>query len=376
MYSLLRVTVKHVMMVATVMISLSASTLWAATVTDIAGREVTIPEKTDRILLGEGRLFYAVSLLEGQKPLDRIAGWQGDFRKLDTQTYAQYRAKFPQIDAIPLIGNTTADSISPEKVLTLHPDVAIFGLAGHGPGRHSELVNQLESAGVPVVFVDFRSNPLKNTVPSMRVLGKVLHREKEAERYISFYQTHMKRVTDITSQVTAAEKPTVFIELRAAAMAECCGTAGKGNMGDLIDVAGGDNIARDLLPGPLGTINLEKVLAVQPKIYIASGGKAADSEGPGLRLGAQVTPEQALNSFQPLLSRKGISELDAVKQGRSYGIWHNFYNSPYNILAVEAFASWFYPDKFSASLPDETEKALYREFLAVEPSGTYWITAK
>ncbi len=143
---------------ATLMGSISS---WAATVTDIAGRSVEVPAKVDRILLGEGRLFYAVSLLEGKKPFDRIVGWQGDFRKLDPQTYSVYQAKFPEIDKIPLIGNTTADSVSPEKVLTLNPDVAIFGLSGHGPGRDSQLVKQLEKAGVPVVFVDFRTSPLK-----------------------------------------------------------------------------------------------------------------------------------------------------------------------------------------------------------------------
>lgn len=250
---------------------MAGSSALAATVTDMAGRTVTIPAKVERILLGEGRLFYAVSLLEGNKPLDRIVGWQGDFRKLDPQTYAIYKAKFPQIDQIPLIGNTTADSISPEKVLTLNPDIAIFGLSGHGPGKGSELVKQLEKAGVPVVFVDFRNSPLKNTLPSMRLLGKALHREQQAENYINFYQDNVDKVTDITNKIPEDKKPSVFIELRAGASEECCGTAGKGNMGDFIDQAGGNNIAKNLLPGSLGTVNLEKVLAAKPDIYIASG---------------------------------------------------------------------------------------------------------
>lgn len=48
----------------------------AVTVTDIAGRTVTVPDDVQRVVLGEGRLFFAVSLLEGQKPFDRIVGWQ------------------------------------------------------------------------------------------------------------------------------------------------------------------------------------------------------------------------------------------------------------------------------------------------------------
>lgn len=88
---------------------------WSVTVTDVAGRTVQVPDKVNRILLGEGRLFHAIALLEGNKPLARIVGWQGDFRKLDPQSYAVYKAKFPEIDKIPLIGNTSAESVSAEK---------------------------------------------------------------------------------------------------------------------------------------------------------------------------------------------------------------------------------------------------------------------
>ena len=351
----------------------------AVTVTDIAGRTVTVPDDVQRVVLGEGRLFFAVSLLEGQKPFDRIVGWQGDFRKLDPQTYATYQAKFPQIDNIPLIGNTSADSISPEKVLTLNPQVAIFGLSGHGPGKESALVTQLQKAGVPVVFVDFRTSPLKNTLPSMELLGKVLNREKQAQDYIRFYQDNIKRVTDITQHIPEQDKPKVFIELRASTADECCRSAGKGNMGDFIDQAGGVNISKPLLPGPLGLVNLEKVIASQPDVYLISGGgkpaKAGDPAPTGLMLGAQTTPEQARASMAPLLQRKGISTLKAVEEGRSFGIWHNYYNSPYNVLAVQVFAKAFYPQKFADLDPQQTQNQLYKQFLAVEPTGTYWTDA-
>lgn len=243
------------------LLGLISLTAQAVTVTDLAGRTVTVPDDVQRIVLGEGRLFFAVSLLEGQKPFDRIVGWQGDFRKFDQQNYATYQAKFPQIDKIPLIGKTSADSINPENVLTLNPQLAIFGLSGHGPGTKSGMVAQLEKAGVPVVFVDFRTSPLKNTLPSMQLLGKVLNREKQAQDYIRFYQENIKRVTDITKDIPEQDKPKVFIELRASTTGECCHSAGNGNMGDFIEQAGGINIARPLLPGPLGLVNLEKVIA-------------------------------------------------------------------------------------------------------------------
>lgn len=349
---------------------------WTATVTDIAGRTVEVPDNVNRILLGEGRLFSAVALLEGDKPIERIVGWQGDLRKLDPQTYAVYKAKFPAIDNIPLIGNTSADSVSAEKVLTLNPDIAIFGLSGHGPGKNSELVKQLEKAGVPVVFVDFRDNPLKNTLPSMRLLGKALNREEVAKKYVDFYERNQKLVTDITSNIPEDKKPSVFIELRAGAFEDCCGTAGDGNMGNFIDVAGGKNIAKGVLPGALGTMNLEKIIAADPNIYIASGAKAPGSKDIGVQLGAQSTLQDAKESLKTITHRKGINSLSAIKDKQDYAIWHNYYNSPYNVIATQVFAKWFYPEQFSGLDPQKTLEELHREFLAVEPTGVYWVSEK
>ncbi|MGL4859580.1 MAG: ABC transporter substrate-binding protein [Enterobacteriaceae bacterium] len=355
---------------------LAASSVQAEKVTDIAGRTVEVPAKVERILLGEGRLFYAVALLEGKEPLKRIVGWQGDMRKLDQQSYDLYRAKFPQMDSIPLIGNTTADSTSAEQALKLNPDVALFSLSGHGPGLNSELVTQLEKAGIPVVFVDFRLEPMKNTLPSMQLLGKVLHREEVADKFAAFYQKEVDKVKRVVDAVPLDKRPSVFIELKAGINEECCRTAGNGNMGDFIDFAGGKNIAKNLLPGALGAINLEQVLAVQPDIYIASGNVDIDAKGPGVKFGVKVSEELARQTLHSVLQRKGISSLNAVQQGKAYGIWHSFYNSPYNLLAIQAVAKWINPEALHDLDPQQTMRELYQQFLVVEPKGTYWISDK
>jgi iron complex transport system substrate-binding protein len=42
------------------------------------------------------------------------------------------------------------------------------------------------------------------------------------------------------------------------------------------------------------------------------------------------------------------------------------------VLAVQYFAKAFYPQKFAGLDPQKTQKQLYKQFLAVEPTGTYW----
>ncbi|MDG4870162.1 ABC transporter substrate-binding protein, partial [Guyparkeria sp. 1SP6A2] len=67
---------------------------------------------------------------------------------------------------------------------TLRPDLAIFSLSGHGPdSSQGRLIEQLQRAGVAVLFVDFREQPLVNTPRSMTLLGQALGREARAEAF-------------------------------------------------------------------------------------------------------------------------------------------------------------------------------------------------
>ncbi|MCD0491365.1 ABC transporter substrate-binding protein [Chromobacterium violaceum] len=358
-------------LLAAALIAAAALSAQAAAVTDIAGRKVEVPAKVNRILLGEGRLFYALALLEGKQPLARVAGWQGDFRQLDPQTYAQYKKRFPEIDRIPLIGQTSENSVSAEKVLTLKPDIAIFSISGHGPGLNNPIVQQLQAAKVPVVFVDFRNAPLEHTVPSLRVMGKALQREAEAERFIRFYQSRIDAIRNTVAAIPAQQKPKVFLDLRAAAFPNVT-SAGKGSLGELVDAAGGVNIGDKLIPGAVGEVNMEHVLAARPDWYIGTGSADA-ADKIGVQFGADISPAQARASLARAAARKPVSALAAVRDGRTFGAWHHFYNTPYHIVLLEAFAKTLQPARFAKLDPDASWQQLHRDFLAIPPQGTYWV---
>ena len=352
----------------------AASATAPATVTDLAGRTIRVPvAEPQRILLGESRLLSAVALLEGQKPLARIVGWQGDLPLMDPQTYDAYAQKFPEIKTIPLIGKATEDSISDEKALSLKPDLAIFSLGGHGPSRYNALVKQLEATGTTVVFVDFRLHPLQNTLPSIKLLGAVLHRDQQANAYAQFYQQHLARVQSVVNRVPEAQRPKVFVDLLAGVWdAGCCHTAGNGNFGEFVQAAGGRNIAQGLVPGVLGDISMEQVIAAQPDVYIATGSRTKPGLA-SLRVGTLTSEHDARASLAQLIARPGFDTIKAIHDGNAHGISHNYYDSPYNILAIEAFAKWFYPKQFAALDVHATQAELYKRFLAVPPQGTEWV---
>ncbi|EHK66789.1 ABC transporter substrate-binding protein [Achromobacter arsenitoxydans] len=343
----------------------------ARQVTDLAGRTVTVPDHPRRVLLGEGRFAFAMALLDRQDPVARVVGWQGELKQQDPYSWNQLIQRYPKAADVPLIGKTSEASVSPEKIVSLQPDVAVFSLSGHGPGRNNPMITALQEAGIPIVFIDFRQHPVRNTVPSMRILGQALDREAQAEAYISFYEERLARVRQVVDPVPQAQRPRVFVEMLAGVWPACCHTTGNGSFGDLLEAAGGVNVAAPVLPGAIGDVSLEFLLDAKPDVYIATGSRSEPGR-PGLLAGPGADARIAADSLATLLQRDGIRDLDAVRARRAYGIWHAFYNSPYNVAAIEAMAKWLYPERAAALDPQATLDTLYRRFLDVDNAGAYW----
>ncbi len=339
----------------------------AITLKDVQGRTVQLKQPAKKVLLGEGRDIVTLNILDAD-PVSLVAAWQDDFKK--TLEYKHYQKKFPAIDKLPTVGSNAA-SFSVEKAIIAKPDLAIFSINGHGPGPAAkEQIAQLEAAGIPIVFIDFRKDPFNNTVPSIRLLGQILNRQQKAEAFIQFYETRRKRIADrIATKKPAA--PKVFMDMKAGMAESEFNSPGKSNLGSFITMAGGNNIGAEVLPGAVGQLNQEFVISKQPDIYIATGTDIF--RGKGVVLGADVKEAEVISSMKKRLQDPIIAELPAVKKKRVYGLWHLFYASPFNILAAECMAKWIHPSLFTDVNPDASLKELNTKFLSVPMTGTYWI---
>ncbi len=339
-------------------------------VKDVIGRTVTLKAPAKKVLLGEGRDLITLNILD-PNPVQLIAAWSGDFKK--GTEYLDYKTAFPAIDKVPVVG-TNGETFSVEKAIASKPDVAIFSVKGHGPGQtHKEIISQLQAAGIPVVFLDFRIDPYKNTVPSMRILGKILNREKRSNEFIAFYESRRKRIADRIAQAKPA-RPSIFLDMKAGTSENQFSTAGKGNLTPFVNLAGARNIGEAVIPAPLGQLNLEYIISSNPHLYIATGVDAF--RGRGVVLGKDISATEAKASIEKRLSDPVLKELSAVKAGRVYGLWHLFYASPFNILAAEAIAKWTHPTLFKDVNPEVSLKELNDKFLSVPMTGTYFVSLK
>ena len=352
----------------------------ARTVTDLADRQVSIPESVNRVILGESRYIPALAILDGDATIDRLAGILPDFEQTDPGGYAQYLKRFPALAEVPKVGHASADSFSLESVLAIGADLAIFSLEGHGPGAHNRaLIERLERAGVAVVFVDFRQQPLVNTPRSMALLGDVLGREQEAQRFNRFYREELARVSEVVSDIPPDNRPRVFLHSRLGLHDSCCETMVRGMMGRFIDAAGGRNVAADRVPGVSGVMNLEYLLSDPPDRYLATAigsrkYQVSDADQPYVMLGAGVDGPMARESFRRATDRPGLRALEPIRELRAMAIWHHFYNTPMNVVAVQALARWLHPEALPELDPEQTLETFYREFQPVPLDGRYWIT--
>ena len=349
------------------------------TVTDIVGRQVKVKAPVESVLLGEGRQLYVVAALEPENPFERLVGWPDDFRTTDLDSYNRYKEKFPKMADLPVFGSPNQGQFSAEKAIALKPDLVIMSLDGYGPSKET-LVPQLEKAGIPTVVVDFRQYPFENTVPSSILMGKVFGREARAQELVDFYIKHINTVYDKVEQIEKAkkEKPLAFI-YRAAGLGDCCGTFGRGNMGLFVERAGGRNLGSETIPGWSGTVNPEKVLAANPDRVIVTGSNWTHQPNAKdyVTFGYDASPQQSRAQLKALVDRTpGWTNLQAYKNGQIYGIWHQFYNSPYSFIAFLQFAKWLYPDDFRSMDPEAIYKEFHEKFLPLPYSGAFWVGMK
>jgi ABC-type Fe3+-hydroxamate transport system, periplasmic component len=339
------------------------------TVTDIIGRSVTLPAPAERIVLGDGRHLVVLGMLEDD-PVHRIVGWR-EAKGLDPARLDAFTKAFPEIANIATVGAGNRQ-LSVEKTIALAPDLVVLSLVDAEDPQMEVPLSQLAAAGIPVVFVDFFTNPLTNTTHSMTILGALIGTEDRAAEFNAFYTEKRDLITSRLAEANP-DRPRVFIQVHANGE-RCCATVGAGVFDDVIAGAGGVNAARDVVPGMMGTVGLENLIALDPDYFVATGGQHMRTRG-GLVLGAGVTQDEAENSFATLLATPGIADLHAVENGHALAIWHLFNDSPIHIALIEYLAKAFHPDLFTDLDPEATMQTLQTRFSPISVDGTWWLPA-
>ncbi|HEV7306071.1 ABC transporter substrate-binding protein [Ensifer sp.] len=332
---------------------------------DAYQREVRLDRNPVRVVLGDSIDLLSLSLVH-ERPLESLVGWGGR-RRLDAGFADAIRQDHPEIDAIADLGDPNASGFQVERALTLDPDVAIFS-GGFSPDDIA--VRQLEAAGVPVVFITGPEEAMPagtDIKAAISILGTLFERQAGAGAFLAFYDERVRRLETLVSGVR--DRPKVLVEAHANS-ADCCWTPG--SSANYIERAGGDNVARSLVPGATGQVSLDFLLQTSPDVIVATGSGTV-GVGDGLAIGPGVDLRTSQASLSALSRRRGFDSV--ADNGRRYhGIWHQLLATPYSLVALEAMAVWFHPDFRLTIDPELTLAEINDRFAALPLPGTVLVS--
>lgn len=214
------------------------------TVTDQAGRDITIEQEPQRIITA---YYITTSLLMALDLDERIVGIENNPEKR-----AVYGLSAPSLLELPQIG--TAKELDIEACAALEPDLLIL------PMKLKNTVPTLEELGLTVLIVDPEDQQRLNGM--IELVGTAANKQENAAALVEFIAKQQAFLTEVTAGV---QMPSVYL----AGNSSMLKTAGDPMyQADMIRLAGGKNVAAEIEDTYWAEIDYEQLLAWNPEYII------------------------------------------------------------------------------------------------------------
>lgn len=256
---------------------------YPVTVKDMAGREVTLEKQPERIVSG---YYISSSACIALGLTDKMVGIEDKSAKRPI-----YKLAAPALIDLPNVGSAKAFDL--EACIATEPDLVIL------PMKQKDTAQTLQEMGIATLLVLPESH--EQLIEMFTLIGTATNTVKQAEKLISYYNTKLSAVTELTRDIPDDEKPVVYL----GSTGDILRTAPKEMyQASLITTAGGNN-AGDVLEGSSWTdIDNETFLTMNPDIIVIPTDNFAVSS-------PDYTAEDVMNN-------PTFSDVTAVKNGAVY----------------------------------------------------------
>ncbi|MEU4565200.1 ABC transporter substrate-binding protein [Micromonospora sp. NPDC023956] len=318
------------------------------TITDHWKRTVEVPADPKRVVVLEWEGLITKSM--------RIFGVEDTLVGVDTATKKMgYRAKLvPRIDRAEALGSPWS-GVNYERLVGLEPDVVFLEAwvaSQENRTLHQEVIDKIESLGVPVVVLLSPSNfdrpDIRTAWVHITITGAVFGKQAEAAKLVGRLQAGLDKVTARTRDIPEAERTPV------AYFATINNVMGTKSIQSylLTEIVGARNVAG---AGTFVTVSEEKLLALDPAAMVVAG-----HEG-------YLDPALIHSGRHAGLNWANLAEMRAIKNRRlvalGYDEWRATVETPIALLKMAKLA---YPDRFADVDVAAEEVAFYREVYGLD----------
>ena len=300
-------------------------TVYPVTVTDQAGREVTIEKEPSSIV---GGYYISSSLLIALGLKDKVVGIEA---KADKRPI--YKLAAPELTELPNVG--TAKEFNLETCAALSPDLVIL------PMKLKDAAQSLTDLGITVLLVNPESQDLMTEM--INTIATATNTNSEAAKLLAYIDSQKNM---LTSALSGVEPESVYL----AGNSSFLSTAGPSMyQSSIIELAGGKNAADSITDSYWAEISYEQLLAWDPSYIII----ASDAE---------YTVDDVMND-------PNLAECTAVKNSHVYAIPGDVeaLDSPVpaGILASVWLAGILHPDQVSADTYTTEMTNYYETFYGI-----------
>lgn len=275
----------------------TSATVYPYTVKDSQGNETVIEKEPKRIISVAPSITEIIYAL-GKG--DELVG------RTDYDDYPE------QVKNVESVGSLTDPNV--EKIIALKPDIVIASTH-----FRDEVEKKLEDLGIKVVVL-YDANNFNGVYDSINTVGQIVNAQDKAKDIVTSMK---KKIEDVEEKVKGREIPKVYYVVGFGKDGDFTAT-GDTFIGQLINMAGGNNIAKDATSWKY---SLEKIIANNPDYIVIS-------KNNGMK--------------EQFMATAGYEELSAVKNNKVIEIDDNLLNRQGPRLAdgVEALAKILHPDAF------------------------------
>ncbi len=345
-----------ILVIGLLVLPVSADDSYPRTVTDLAGRTVTIEKPIERIITNNpDNTRIVIALGDGAKLVasdecSTGAGCSGCVCFLDSNNETICDACWEGVvsgglNNLPM--TNTRYTMNQELMASLKPDLILMS-----SDKDAEEVQ--EHVGVPV-FVAASGYNIDDMKKHITAVGEVLGKEAKAAELTAFIDQEVKKVTDISSTIPENEKKRVYYATRGAMKGFYDAKEGRDftrtdNKYEPLTLAGGINVAREAADGNVN-VAIEQIIAWNPDVILV----------------AASTPEDSGVDF--ILEAPELQSIKAVQEKQVFNaLYPNCRGSPHdrNLINMFYLGKLLYPDKFSGIDLEAEGNAIMKKFLGVD----------